>query len=177
MKIFIAGPRAITRLHSAVIAKLEKIINSNFVILVGDANGVDKAIQKYCSQRKYNNVIVYTSGERIRNNIGNWQTKQVTVDKNLKGFDFYTVKDEQMAKDADYGLMIWNGKSKGTFNNIINLIKYNKIVLLYLTVNKSFYKLKNINDVDKLVKLVDNLEINKFFIDKTKNVEQLVLEI
>ena len=82
-----------------------------------------------------------------------------------------------MAKDADYGLMIWNGKSKGTFNIIINLIKYNKIVLLYLTVNKSFYKLKNINDVDKLVKLVDNLEINKFFIDKTKNVEQLVLEI
>lgn len=34
-----------------------------------------------------------------------------------------------MAKAADYGFMIWNGKSKGTLNNIINLVQYNKNVL------------------------------------------------
>ncbi len=36
-----------------------------------------------------------------------------------------------MAKESDYGFMIWNGKSKGTLNNTINLLRVNQKVLLY----------------------------------------------
>lgn len=45
-----------------------------------------------------------------------------------------------MAKNADIGFMIWNGKSKGTFNNMINLLNLGKEVILYYVPTK-----KNIN--------------------------------
>ncbi|MGO1369912.1 MAG: hypothetical protein ACTHVE_09990 [Senegalia sp. (in: firmicutes)] len=173
MKIFIAGPRKITKLNSKVILKLNNIIKNNFTILVGDANGIDKAIQNYVRDKDYKNVIVYASGKIIRNNIGNWQTRTIDVSKNIRGFDFYTVKDKEMAKDADYGLMVWNGKSKGTFNNILNLINLDKVVFLYLTINKEFYKISNANDVKKLMSLINNPEINSFFLNKVNKNEQI----
>ena len=73
--------------------------------------------------------------------------------------------------------MIWNGKSKGTFNNIVNLIKYEKTVLLYLIPNKKFYKIENFSDVDKLVRIINNYEVNRFCLDVTRDVEQLKLEM
>lgn len=177
MKIFIAGPRAVSRLSPDVIMRLENIINNNFIILVGDANGVDKAVQNYCNEKGYQNIIVYASGNQIRNNVGKWKTQMIEVPKGIRGFDFYTMKDEQMAKDADYGLMIWNGKSKGTFNNIINLVNLNKTVLLYLNPTKEFYKINSMNDISLLVKCVDNQEINRYFYDKMRTVEQIKLMI
>lgn len=36
------------------------------------------------------------------------------VAPDTKGFNFYASNDLEMAKNADYGLIIWNGKSRGT---------------------------------------------------------------
>ena len=47
--------------------------------------------------------------------------------------------------------MIWDGKSKGTLNNIINLLKENKKVLVYFSQNKEFYKLITFDDLEKLL--------------------------
>ncbi len=71
-------------------------------------------------------MIIYFAGELIRNNIGNWQTVNVPNNNNLKGRELYTTKDIKMANDADYGLMIWDNKSKGTLSNIIEMKKNNK---------------------------------------------------
>ena len=87
-------------------------MNQNFTVLVGDANGVDKQIQTYCYARNYKNVKVFNSNGKTRNNIGNWDVVNVKVSDNVKGFDFYAAKDLEMAKQADYGFMIWNGKVK-----------------------------------------------------------------
>ena len=163
MKIFIAGPRAISKLSNEVIAKLDNIIKNNYIILVGDANGVDKAIQKHYSEKKYTNVIVYASNGKVRNNIGGWNIVKVDVPSNIKGFDFYTAKDLKMAKDSDYGFMIWNGKSKGSFNNVLNLVSFNKTAIIYFTPNKNFYKVENFDDITKLVALSNNPEITDFF--------------
>jgi hypothetical protein len=38
-----------------------------------------------------------------------------------RGFDYYSVKDRAMADTAEYGLMLWDGQSKGTVNNLVNL--------------------------------------------------------
>jgi hypothetical protein len=38
----------------------------------------------------------------------------------------YQMKDVAMAQDADCGLMIWDGKSRGTKFNIKNITKLNK---------------------------------------------------
>jgi predicted Rossmann fold nucleotide-binding protein DprA/Smf involved in DNA uptake len=63
IKIFIAGPRSVSKLNLKVATKLDNIINNDFTVLVGDANGVDKAIQKYCNEKEYGNVIVYATGK------------------------------------------------------------------------------------------------------------------
>lgn len=47
MKVFIAGPRAVPRLNKSIEERLQNIYYNNFTVLVGDANGADKAIQDY----------------------------------------------------------------------------------------------------------------------------------
>ena len=58
---------------------------------------------------------------RQRDGVFVWNIEKEIVDSNVKGIEFYTRKNIEMAKKADLGFMIWNGKSKGTFNNLINL--------------------------------------------------------
>ena len=78
-----------------------------------------------------------------------------------------------MAKKADIGFMIWNGKSKGTFNNIINLLTFGKEVILYFVPNQKFYQFKTMKDLNnflstnvkldnKLKKLLPNKGVNRF---------------
>lgn len=139
MKIFIAGPRVINELNIDILSKLNSICKNAYEILIGDATGIDSAIQRYLSNINYKKVSVYSSNGIVRNNIGNWETVSVPVKPNTKGFEFYVQKDIQMAKNADAGLMIWNGESRGTFNDIINLLDLNKTVLMYLTSTQKFY--------------------------------------
>ena len=38
-----------------------------------------------------------------------------------------------MAEAADYGFMLWDGESKGTLNNIFNLLELGKKVVVYFS--------------------------------------------
>ena len=49
-KVFIGGSRRVTRLNADVQRRIDKIIEQGFPILVGDANGADKAIQDVSPQ-------------------------------------------------------------------------------------------------------------------------------
>ena len=152
MKVFIAGPRAVSVLSPAVEERLNNIYVNNITVLVGDADGVDKAVQNYLNSLGYKNVIVFASGRRVRNNVGSWEVQVIDVPSNIRGFDFYAKKDEAMASDAEYGFMIWNGESKGTLNNIVNLLALDKKTLVYLTKTESMY---NIDSMEKLQELLD----------------------
>lgn len=132
MKVFISGSISIKKLPRYAIEKIDSIINKNFTVLIGDAKGVDLMTQKYLAKKNYKNVIVYFAGNKIRNNYGNWETKQILGNKNEKGRELYTLKDIEMAKDTDFGLMIWDGKSKGTFNNISVMKEKNKRFFLII---------------------------------------------
>lgn len=151
MKVFIAGPRAISTLNKKVKQRIDKIIENNLMILIGDANGIDKEVQHYLYASRYKQVKVFASNGKVRNNVGNWEVENVNVNSNVKGFDFYAAKDKAMAKSTDYGFMIWNGKSRGTLNNIYNLINFGKTVLVYYTPDKSFYTLTKLSDVNSLI--------------------------
>ena len=59
--------------------------------------------------------------DHCRNNVGNWPTREVAAPRGARGFDYYSLKDRAMAEAAEYGLMLWDGKSKGTVNNVVNL--------------------------------------------------------
>lgn len=155
MKVFIAGPRAISILNKDIKERLNNIINNNFTILVGDANGIDKAIQKFCLELNYNSINIFASNGKARNNLGNWNIVNVDVPNSKKGFDFYVAKDLEMAKEADYGFMIWNGKSKGTLNNMINLSNLNKKVLVYFSPEKKFLTIRSLEDIKQVVDRCD----------------------
>lgn len=52
-RIFIAGSRQITRLPAEVKARIDTMIDKGFEILVGDANGADRAVQSYLAEKGY----------------------------------------------------------------------------------------------------------------------------
>jgi len=149
--VFISGSRKISRLNQEICHRLQNIVDQQFTIMVGDANGVDKAVQKYLSEIHYPNVMVFCSGFSHRHNLGNWNIKHVLVDPKLKGRDFYTQKDKEMAARADYGLVIWDGKSPGSFNNVMELLKRGKKILVYVDPHQEFYAVAKLDDVQKLL--------------------------
>lgn len=116
--VFISGSISISKLPREAIAKLDNIIKKDINVLVGDAKGIDLQVQKYFQKENYPNVTVYFAGNQIRNNVGSWKTKSIKTNIVAKNRLFYTEKDKAMVADTDYGLMIWDGKSKGTLNNI-----------------------------------------------------------
>ncbi len=161
-KIFIGGSRKISRPSAAVNERLDRIIDSGFHVIIGDANGADKAVQSYLKSKNYNLVEVFCAGKICRNNIGHWPTRTVLADK-LRGFDFYAAKDRAMAEEASYGFMIWDGKSVGTLMNVLRLVERSKIVVVYVGPAKEFVDLKSDTDLrcfidDYAAELKDRLE-------------------
>lgn len=151
MKIFIAGARNITTLDDNVRTRLMSIYNNRHSVFVGDCYGVDTAVQNFFIKLRYDNVTVFASNGKARNNIGNWNVENVCVDNSLKGFDFYKQKDIAMANRADYGFMIWDGNSRGTLNNIINLVIQNKKVLVYTTFFHKMFVIGTIAQLNSLL--------------------------
>lgn len=127
-------------------------MRQRFAIVIGDANGADKAVQSYLAEKAYPNVIVYCMGDHCRNNVGSWPVEQIYADNQVKDFAYYTTKDAKMAQVASCGFMIWDGKSKGTLNNVLNLLQLQKNILVYFSPDKSCYKLKSSKDLTTLLK-------------------------
>ena len=149
--VFVAGSRQISRLPAEVKARLDTMIEKGFQILVGDANGTDKAVQRYFAVKVYPNVLVHCMKDHCRNNVGNWPTRQVTAPRGAKGFEHYSLKDRAMAEAAEYGLMLWDGKSKGTVNNVVNLSRHHKPVVVYVAPTKQFLTIKTFDDLNELL--------------------------
>ena len=130
MNVFISGSISIKSLRTDDRAVLEQIIKDNCTILIGDAYGVDKAVQQILAECDYHSVIVYFTGEKPRNNLGNWQTRRICNPENLTGRSRFQLKDKAMAKDCDSGIMFWDGKSKGTQHNMDYMDKLGKYYLI-----------------------------------------------
>jgi len=135
---------------------LQNVTSSGAHIIVGDANGADKAVQKFLHDASYNNVTVFCSGDACRNNIGKWHAHHVNAPKNSKGFDFYAEKDREMAREADFGLMIWDGKSVGTILNILRLIRTGKKAVLLNVPHKEARTFKTSTDWDDFISHFDS---------------------
>ncbi len=153
-KVFIAGSINIKTLHSAVKERIDKIIALNYHIIVGDANGVDAAIQLYLSQNKFDNVTVYCTGNTPRNNINQWPVFKVLSKFTEGSRAFFTAKDLQMALDADYGFMVWDTKSTGTLKNTIELLKQKKKAVVFINKDHSYKTISNVTDLEALLKLM-----------------------
>jgi hypothetical protein len=116
-------------------------------VLIGDANGVDKAVQSFFAEEGYQHVVVYCMDGDCRNNLGSWKVEAVESGGRKKDFAYYAMKDAKMSLEADYGFMIWDGESKGTLNNVLNLLQQGKSVLLYRSPLREFLQIRSTDEL------------------------------
>ena len=121
MKLFICGSRSITD-RKWIFSEIEKCITENqfhnVTILEGGARGVDSIAKEYA----------------VENNI--------PVVEYLPDYDKYHNKachkrNEEMAKDCDFMLDLWDGESGGSLHDILMAEKYNKPYIVKLNNNDS----------------------------------------
>lgn len=147
-KVFIGGSRSVRRLTPAVRKRLDQVIKTSLLVLVGDANGADKAVQSYLHERSYQKVEIYCMENGCRNNLGDWRVHIVNAPQNKKGFEYFSTKDLQMAHDASVGLMLWDGRSRGTLANMVRLIDLHKKVVVYVSPFKHGVNLGSWEDLE-----------------------------
>ena len=146
--VFIGGSRNISRLNLSIRDRLDRLIGQSLPVLIGDANGADKAVQQHLSDRAYSKVQVFCMNGHCRNNVGNWPLIEVAAPKNVRGAEFYSTKDREMTSKASLGFMLWDGKSSGTLANILRLIAQEKPVVVYHSKLHEFANLKTRSYLD-----------------------------
>jgi hypothetical protein len=154
-KVFLSGSRRLSRLPSEVRQRFDEMIRRDLTILVGDANGADKAVQTYFAEQHYPNVFVFCTAGDCRNNVGNWPVRAVEAPHRARDFAFFTAKDAAMAEEADVGLALWDGQSTGTLVNIARLVARSKPAVVYVAPKKSFATLKTPDDLAMLLSSAD----------------------
>jgi hypothetical protein len=144
--VFIGGSRRVSRLSADVARRLDRIVERRLPVLIGDANGADRAVQAYLHGRRYDLVQVLCAGRACRNNLGGWPVRAIAANGARRGFAFYASKDRVMADEADCGLMVWDGQSVGTLMNVFRLARQGKPVVVYAVPEKAFTDLKSSAD-------------------------------
>ena len=66
-----------------------------------------------------------------------------------------------MAETAEYGLMLWDGKSKGTINNVVNLSRDHKPVVVYVAPTRQFRTVKTLDDLRVLLAQGDSDSVDR----------------
>lgn len=161
-KVFIGGSRKLSRLNADLKHRIDAIIGKRFTIMVGDANGADKAVQRYLAEQNYQNVSVFCMVGDCRNNIGNWPIRVITAAKGARGFAFYSTKDRAMIDEASHGLMLWDGESKGTLNSIVSLVRQRKPVVVYFAPERTYLNVRTVQDVTDLLMKCDRASVQRF---------------
>ncbi|WBX84451.1 hypothetical protein [Sphingosinicella microcystinivorans] len=140
--VFISGSISIRRLPSPILERLGRVIDREMPVLIGDAPGVDTAVQQYLADRQAWNGTIFCSGSAPRHNIGGWPIRIVRADAPTGTRTWHMAKDREMARLADIGLVIWDGSSAGSFANIERLSNRGCYVLVYLCPDGRFLPLR-----------------------------------
>lgn len=150
-RVFIAGSMNIKHLDPKVKERIDNIVAQDFEVVVGDADGADTSIQWHLFSHGATKTTVFCSGNRPRNNVGDWPTQCVETSHAAGSRAFFTAKDIRMADMADIGLMIWDTKSTGTLSNVIELLARKKKSVVFVNKAKAF---KNVTTVEQLEELL-----------------------
>lgn len=154
--VFIAGSITIKKLDTLVQISLMNIIELGHAVIVGDADGADTAIQQFLQESGTTNVTVYYVGSKPRNNLGGWPVNNIDTYHKPGSRAYFTAKDLEMAKDADVGLMVWDGKSTGTLSNVIELLTRKCNSKVFINKKKIFHKVVSAADLEALVAFMDD---------------------
>ena len=149
--LFISGSMSINTLPIFIQKTLEKIFQEKkYTLLIGDASGIDTLVQKYCNQRTFYDVEIFSIFQNPRNYISKNFTPHFiqTTEKNPRKKQ--QEKDIAMTKKSDALLVIWDGKSKGSYENILRGLEQNKHI-------EVFYNEKFLSQGEITKKNIDNI--------------------
>lgn len=153
--IFLSGSRSITRLPSAVRGRLDNATHANLPVVVGDANGADKAFQRYLHDVAYDQVSIYCIEGECRNNLSDWPVIAIAAPRAKRDYRYFGAKDEAMAAAADYALMLWDGDSPGTLLNSARMARFGKTAVVFKTGDETFTTIKSLEDWRRYVALAE----------------------
>ena len=131
--IFIGGSRDIVSLPEPAIERIGSIVTAEHGVLIGDAPGADAEAQGLLAGYGYEHVGVFHAGREPRSNLGDWAAYHIPPPAGARGFAIHAAKDREMARRADYGLMIWDGISPGTALNVLRLALIGSPCVVYDT--------------------------------------------
>lgn len=169
--VFVGGSRLgmfNAALPDPVIAILNYFMQKEVHLLVGDAPGADSLVQNHLTTCSYEYVSVFHSppGPRLCAN-SNWEQVNIGAGSKATGRALRELKDHEMARQAKSGFMILEpfhknryGKlstSRGTLNNMCNLIAQGKEVSTY------FSPTGEIASFDKIDQLIEYLNSHQWF--------------
>lgn len=149
--VFISGSMKIKNLDKAFLERISAILDKEHNIVLGDADGADAAIQGYLCKRNARQVTVYCSGSTPRNNVGEWDVRNIFPSAEPGTRAFYTAKDVEMARVADFGLMMWDSKSTGTLSNVFEMLRGGKKSVVFLNKCKEFITVRDGDSARELV--------------------------
>jgi hypothetical protein len=150
ISVFIGGSRRLGQINDELAHRLDNIMHKHLRVVIGDANGFDRAAQSYLAEHAYAEVVVYCTAGECRNNVGHWPLHAVEYRGRDHGLAFYTAKDDAMLHDADFGLFAWDGKSKGTLRNVLKMAERAKPSAVYVAPLKKFLTVRHTQDAAKL---------------------------
>ena len=176
--IFISGSRVIPPIPEEALLRVDKIIDSEFEIVIGDSSrGIDAVVLQYLAARSYEHVSVYTIHDkpRAKGVLDIWDVRKVEptvaakTDKagnTRNARELETEKDQEMGDAADFGLVIWQptytnrfgntSVSKGSLRNMHQLLSAGKPVVLYKAdsvdgAGFSCFELRKLDDLEELL--------------------------
>lgn len=120
--VMISGSRTITDIYYGK-ESLDRIMEKQLDVIVGDAPGVDDLVQQYLASKDYQKVKIYYAmlqgRGKARNAIAGWELVGVPGS--------YVDRDKMMCSICRWGLALWDGKSWGTKQNI-ERVKNTKVI-------------------------------------------------
>lgn len=122
------------RLPKTVRNELKRHMGNHDKIVVGDAPGVDRQVQRYLNKKRYSNVEVYGPGKEVRYTANKkWTTNPIDAPEFEVGSkEWLAKKDIAMTKVSDIGLaVVLDEGAKATRKNVQRLIDQNKSVKVY----------------------------------------------
>lgn len=149
--VFIAGSIKIKRLHPLFIERIANIVREKMPVIVGDANGADTSIQAELVAQSASDVTVFCTGDKPRNNLGDWQVQRVQSTALPGTRAYFTAKDIEMAVRAEFGLMLWDAASTGTLSNVFELLSQGKKSVVFVNRESKFLNVKQGDDILDLI--------------------------
>ena len=125
-KLFLGGSKSYLWITEEEWQCVEVYLDQNWHILIGDCRGTDRLLQHRLDSIGYKNVTIYATDGQARYNVGHWPVVAVPAPHEEKDYDYYRCKDRATAQAADDALMFWDGESKGTIQNVFDVVMQKK---------------------------------------------------